>query len=443
MLNKNRKGQGSLEILIIMGMLVVGVIIFGMFYTNHLNNNIKDSGNTNGGMDKLVDDFVSSIDGNTTNEVVSPPTPTSIFNINLISPVNEGNYTPSNQINFNITYDNNVGPVTCVWDSNESGTITPTLGDTCNFSRNLTVGSHIITVNATDTNSTLTKHVSFVISNSPFSIKINNPTTNAQFTPIENIIFNASSIPASYNPETDYNCSWSSSIGGAITPIGTPTCYFIKPLPRCGAQTITVNSTRLATGQTDTNTKNITIKSNMNATLLAPVEKSKFEYTQPVPLKSTFDLNYGITTCAWYYNNEKTLIKDFSVNPCDTSIDTLPEGRLEIFAIITDSCGSVVTTEKRTITINNANDFTVKIYNPVEQEPITSKTLNLIAIYDHHDKSVTCNWTIREKPVKSTSCDLTINTADYFSEKGNYTITVTAMDKIHIAEDMVKVVYIG
>jgi len=58
----DQKGQTALEVLIIMGVLILAVIIFALYYTNHVSTNVKESGETSEGVDKLVDDFITEVD---------------------------------------------------------------------------------------------------------------------------------------------------------------------------------------------------------------------------------------------------------------------------------------------------------------------------------------------------------------------------------------------
>jgi len=128
----SRKGQISMEVLIILSILIIGGIIFGLYYINHINKNIKETDNT-GGVGVIVDDFV-----NTMNETE--------FTVTITSPENNETFTEEENISFTTTPAGNSGTVSCVWSSSISGQI----NQNCNFFNNLAQGIHTITVTATD-----------------------------------------------------------------------------------------------------------------------------------------------------------------------------------------------------------------------------------------------------------------------------------------------------
>lgn len=133
-----KKGQVSIEILIILSMLVVGGVIFGVYYVNHLNSTISNQNDDE--VDDATDTFIDSINR---------------FSVEIGSPVTGQTY-PAGTIQFTAGHsDTNGVSVDCNWSEGASQIIT----NACSGTSNLTTGNYVITVTARSGDQTATDSV--------------------------------------------------------------------------------------------------------------------------------------------------------------------------------------------------------------------------------------------------------------------------------------------
>lgn len=122
------KGQISIEVLIILSMLVIGGVIFGVYYINHLNSTITDSDNVEN-IDDITETFVNSVDR---------------FSVEISNPQEGQTYSPGS-ITFTAGYSNTNGAtVDCNWSKGSTQIIT----HNCSDSNTLSEGTYVITVTA-------------------------------------------------------------------------------------------------------------------------------------------------------------------------------------------------------------------------------------------------------------------------------------------------------
>ena len=138
-----KKGQVSIEILIILAMLVVGGVIFGVYYVNHLNSTISNQNDDD--VDETTDTFIDSINK---------------FSVEIMSPISDGTYYAGNPIQFTAGHsDTNGISVDCNWSS----AATPILTNTCSDTNTLSAGTHTIVVTARADDEIATDSVTIIV----------------------------------------------------------------------------------------------------------------------------------------------------------------------------------------------------------------------------------------------------------------------------------------
>lgn len=124
----DKKGQVSIEILIILAMLVVGGVIFGVYYVNHLNSTIVNQNDD--GVGDTTDTFIDSMNG---------------FSVEIGFPVIGQTYS-AGTILFTAGFTNNNGSVDCNWSAGSTQILT----NTCSDTNELSPGDYTIVVTASD-----------------------------------------------------------------------------------------------------------------------------------------------------------------------------------------------------------------------------------------------------------------------------------------------------
>jgi hypothetical protein len=138
-----KKGQVSIEILIILAMLVVGGVIFGVYYVNHLNSTISNQNDDD--VDETTDTFIDSINK---------------FSVEIMSPISDGTYSAGTPIQFTAGHsDTNGISVDCNWSS----AATPILINTCSDTNTLSAGTHTIVVTARADDEIATDSVTIIV----------------------------------------------------------------------------------------------------------------------------------------------------------------------------------------------------------------------------------------------------------------------------------------
>ena len=59
----SEKGQVSIELIIILGMLIIGAIIFAVFYINASNKNVGSASEIIDSQEDIVDDYIDDLEG--------------------------------------------------------------------------------------------------------------------------------------------------------------------------------------------------------------------------------------------------------------------------------------------------------------------------------------------------------------------------------------------
>ncbi len=155
----NKKGQVSIELIILVGMLIIGAVVLSVTLISSYKKNIETTDDTAKKQSNLIDNFVEDLDdvqsGNSGGQINQ-------FSVTLTNP-RPISYPPGN-VSFNISYDYNVGPVTCNWDLSSM-----TYGEQnfqgCSTLRNLGLGEYTADYTVTDGSSTRTGTVSFRVNN--------------------------------------------------------------------------------------------------------------------------------------------------------------------------------------------------------------------------------------------------------------------------------------
>lgn len=135
----SKKGQVSIEILIVLSILIVAGVLFGVYYINNLNKTTQDLGGKE--VTDVTNTFKDSLSG---------------FTVEIISPRNNETYDVGETINFRVGFGDQNGTPTCVWE----GISLNYCNDSNSFSD---PGTKLITVTAMDGDINATDSVKIII----------------------------------------------------------------------------------------------------------------------------------------------------------------------------------------------------------------------------------------------------------------------------------------
>jgi len=143
-----KKGQISVEVLIIISALILSGIIFTSIFLSQVQSKNKNTETTNDKMNELNNNYKDLDEFDLDFTIDSP---------------NQSSYINGTNINFKITPVSNNGSVICKWVSDISGDFTLATSS-CNFNKsNLNAGNHIITIEVRDKYTIKTKQISLRI----------------------------------------------------------------------------------------------------------------------------------------------------------------------------------------------------------------------------------------------------------------------------------------
>lgn len=139
-----KKGQVSIEVLIILALLIVGGVIFGVYYVNHLNSTIASQ--DDGSVKETTETFVDSMNS---------------FSVEIGSPVDGQTYSKDTDIRFTAGFVNQKVPtIDCNWSAGNTQILTNTCSGTHPFTN---AGSYNITIIAKSGNEIATDSVTITI----------------------------------------------------------------------------------------------------------------------------------------------------------------------------------------------------------------------------------------------------------------------------------------
>ncbi|HNW05686.1 MAG TPA: class III signal peptide-containing protein [archaeon] len=138
-----KKGQVSIEVLIILALLIVGGVIFGVYYVNHLNSTIASQ--DDGSVKETTETFVDSMNS---------------FSVEIGSPVDGQTYSKNTNIRFTAGFVNQKVPdIDCNWSYGTTYFL-----NTCSGTHPFTnAGSYNITIIAKSGNEIATDSVTITI----------------------------------------------------------------------------------------------------------------------------------------------------------------------------------------------------------------------------------------------------------------------------------------
>jgi len=110
-LKKRNKGQVSIEMVIMLGILVLGAITLSVLLINSYNKNINQTDDVVKKKGVLVDDFLNDLNNTNPNNPNQAPS----LNALVTAPVNNSYYNVGVNIPFIVNFDANVGNVNCDW----------------------------------------------------------------------------------------------------------------------------------------------------------------------------------------------------------------------------------------------------------------------------------------------------------------------------------------
>ncbi|HRS42569.1 MAG TPA: PKD domain-containing protein [Candidatus Diapherotrites archaeon] len=138
-----KKGQVSIEVLIILALLIVGGVIFGVYYVNHLNSTIASQ--DDGSVKETTETFVDSMNS---------------FSVEIGSPVDGQTYSKNTDIRFTAGFVNQkASTIDCNWSAGNTQIL-----NTCSGTHPFTTaGSYNITITAKSGNEIATDSVTITI----------------------------------------------------------------------------------------------------------------------------------------------------------------------------------------------------------------------------------------------------------------------------------------
>ncbi len=384
------KGQVSIEVLIVLAILVVGGVVFGIYYINHLNTSIKESDQT-GGLGTAVDSFVNSLDQNET------ITTTGRLSIQITSPTIT-TFTVGSAINFIATATEANGTVRCDWNYGTTRFQT----NSCNFIySSLPVGIHTITVRATDNRYTATdtKQITINPTVPSFNVQIINPGTTIYVG--QSTVFSATAQGALPG---DYNCSW--KLDGANI---SNQCNFTHTPPSC----VDNKLLRLESWRTtpipavfDSNSKTVNITSALSGQIRTlPETGTQYNFGEHITFTAVFSGSHGDVTCEWFIDGGA--VKNYGNDECILYTEVLPVGFSDIKVVIDDACRTIEPTVA--IDILRQDTFVARILTPIQgqtffkEEPIN---LSIITNLSDPNTELNCYWEVNSIALESSECNI-------------------------------------
>jgi len=174
---KKSKGQVSLELVILIGVLITVAIVLAAVFLDFSDKSIASTKETVTGTDNTFDNFLSDLNTNKNNTpddnggtvIVATADPLVAA---ITSPAMHGTYSKSNLLSLHSVVSDGVPTYTCFWQViNHDSTSCITTSDACNVTTNVNLsscllGSATVILEAHDSNnSILTKTVGITISN--------------------------------------------------------------------------------------------------------------------------------------------------------------------------------------------------------------------------------------------------------------------------------------
>jgi uncharacterized protein (UPF0333 family) len=150
------KGQVSIEVIILLGILILGAIVVSILLIGSYEKNVTQADDVDTKVTNLVDGFVDDLDKD-----ASPD-----FVVSVVNPIHLKNYNLSGNLNITIPFkvdsDYNQGSVICNWTVTKDG-----LGFTLNSCDTqhtfIATGDYTVDLNVSDGTSTRNRYLTFEI----------------------------------------------------------------------------------------------------------------------------------------------------------------------------------------------------------------------------------------------------------------------------------------
>ncbi|GAB6094807.1 hypothetical protein JCM14469_10590 [Desulfatiferula olefinivorans] len=327
-----------------------------------------------------------------------------------------------------------------VWTSNLEGATPIGTGSTFTLG-NLSSGTHVITLTASDTYTpagTGTASVIITVNNTFPTASISSPPGGSSFYPGTDITFSGLGNDAEDGPLSGASLVWVSSLSGQI---GTGSPLVINTLPE-GDHVITLTATDSSGASTDSDPLTITVgNSPPIATLTSPADGASFNQGATVTFRGTgTDTEDGSLTGAalTWTSSVDGLIGTGTILP----IATLSIGTHTITLTVTDSQGDTDSTAIAITIINSAPVVTIN--SPPDggiYETGTPLTLSGSAMDEEDDllSGASLSW--------ASSLDGNLGTGNAVTNvilsKGSHIITLTATDSEGVTGRASITVHIG
>ena len=286
MYNK-QKAQISIELIIILGILVVGAIIVGIFVINSSDQNINSASNTTNQISGTVNNFVDDFEDYQDSMGIS-------LTVNIISPTEAAFALSGEDIYFDVEFENSSGSVNFIW---KDGTDIISAEQSFDISPlDFGVGIYDITVEIEDNESTASDIIAITITND-FFVNITFPTNGEDFNLDNSIYFNA----LAGNNIGSVNYDWDVDDG---TYIKTGEKDFTENASvfGVGIHTVEVTAIDISNGTEKTDTIDFTIVDNFTVGIESPINDSSYNESDSIHFKADPSCAPGQASYEWKWN---------------------------------------------------------------------------------------------------------------------------------------------
>ncbi|NCP72020.1 hypothetical protein GW835_01340 [archaeon] len=256
------------------------------------------------------------------------------FSSTILNPTEESNYNVTKTINFNSSYSNNVGNVTCNWSHKRADLPSFTSFSTdCNTSYSFSVFNDysikLDTLDDFDSSSdsqTIGINILDLLSS---SITMSRTTWNNN----ETISFTGNYD----NNVSTVSCEWILNSNDTNTAVGTNCASLSQTLSSTGSYTIYYKVTDSGTGDISTSSEDFTVVLPLTATIYTPDASDVYNLSEGIIFDVGVSNAIGTKSYQWQYNRNSTGWTNFGSNSYTTTNGFATGGTYEFRVLVTDA----------------------------------------------------------------------------------------------------------
>lgn len=435
--NRLKKGQVSIELIIILAVLIIGAILVGVVLINSSNKNIESAANTSNSTSEVTQNFINDVESQLGNDDPNlEPIPGQLsVSITYPSSSKDYNIAANDSISFSATVSNYSGSYDCNWYVGSN--LLYELQNTCDGEDILlpddnfpNADNYVISVSVKDSdentaNDTVTiSVVDNELTPDPLNVNITNPSnsTNSWTTGL------TYSLNAEVNGNSgDYTCDWNIDNLNILSKTNSCNGSYTTLCSDIGTnKNLIVNINNNGSEESDSVILNIL---SLSSSITSPINNSNYYVGETIDLSSSNSRIYGNNIsnldCNWYLGNNL-----ISSNCQDSYILQEQDvgNNLDLNLVITDTCTTF--NKNLEISVIPVGDFVVNINEPTTNFSIPGDSINLNATYDNNVGVVDCNWYLDNTLIAS-GCNTNYNVSCSDVSGFSYDLNVVAKDSLN------------